>query len=122
MALSERPPGWLSSSTKYGPGEIRGYPVCMVNASNNVKQIYFGVSTVEFNNGVGWLAYPEELWKYTEEPIVLANIYLQSGQNTGVNIYTGNTLTVNRRVEFYVSPSIPSGTEYYVSYIFGLRN
>lgn len=88
--------------------------------NNNVKQIYFGVSVVQFNSGVGWLAYPQELWKYTSEPIVLANLYLQSGQNTGVNVYTGNTLTGNRRVEFYINPSVTSAL--YVSYIFALRN
>ncbi len=39
MALSEQAPGWLSSSTKYGPGEIRGYPVCMVNANNKYSYV-----------------------------------------------------------------------------------
>lgn len=83
-------------------------------------QIYFGVSVVDFNNGVGWLSYPQQFWKYTAEPIVLANLYFQSGQNTGVNIYAGNALTNYRRIEFYINSSVTNSL--YVSYIFGLRN
>ena len=51
MALSERPPGWLSSSTKYGPGEIRGYPVCMVNASkSSIKADILEITTDQYSN------------------------------------------------------------------------
>ena len=73
-----------------------------------------------FNHGEGWLAYPEELWSYTAEPIVIASRMLQNAGS--VSVYTGNTLTSNRRIEFYIDQASQTAEEYYISYIIAARN
>lgn len=91
-----------------------------LNAKMNVEKIIFGTSSVTFNHGEGWLAYPEELWSYTGEPIVIASRVLQ-GAGT-VSVYVGNTLNYNRRIEFYIDQTSQTAEEFYISYVIAARN
>lgn len=86
----------------------------------NVEKIIFGTSIVMFNHGEGWLAYPEELWSYTGEPIVIASRLLQGAG--AVSVYVGNTLNSNRRIEFYIDQTSQTAEEFYISYVIAARN
>lgn len=91
-----------------------------LNAKTNAEKIFFGVSLIPFNNGVGWLAYPQEFWNYTDEPVVLASRLLQSA--AAISVYTGNTLTANRRIEFYINQTTQGTEEVYIVYLIAARN